>query len=135
LALISGRQLKAARALIGWEQTDLAKKSGVAISTVRRMESFDGEIGARTATLSLVQRALEKAGVDFLNHERPGVRMRAKGVKFSSELRMTGCEIKGQVRYARLRIAVGTQRLGKAHPASAEAALRTAGRHLPAHRR
>lgn len=82
--MISGRQLKAARALIGWEQTDLAKKSGVAISTVRRMESFDGEIGARTATLSLVQRALEKAGVDFLNHERPGVRMRAKGVKFSS---------------------------------------------------
>ena len=72
-----GRQLKAARALVGWEQTNLAKKAGVAISTVRRMESFDGEVGARTATLSLVQRALEKAGVEFLNHERPGVRMRS----------------------------------------------------------
>ena len=77
--MISGRQLKAARALLGWEQRDLAKESGVAIGTVRRMESFDGEIGARTSTLSLVQRALENAGVDFLNHERPGVRMRAKG--------------------------------------------------------
>jgi predicted transcriptional regulator len=75
--LITGRQLKAARALVGWEQTNLAKKAGVAISTVRRMESFDGEVGARTATLSLVQRALEKAGVEFLNHERPGVRMRS----------------------------------------------------------
>lgn len=41
------------------------------------MESFDGEVGARTSTLSLVQRALEKAGVEFLNHERPGVRMKA----------------------------------------------------------
>jgi predicted transcriptional regulator len=76
--LITGRQLKAARALVGWEQTDLAKKSGVAISTVRRMESFDGEIGARTSTLSLVIRALEKAGVEFLNGGQPGVRMRAK---------------------------------------------------------
>jgi len=79
--LITGRQLKAARALAGWEQTELAKKSGVAISTVRRMESFDGEIGARTSTLSLIIRALEKAGVEFLNDDRPGVRLRARGVK------------------------------------------------------
>jgi predicted transcriptional regulator len=64
--------------MVGWEQTDLAKKSGVAISTVRRMESFDGEVGARTSTLSLVKRALEKAGVEFLNDDRPGVRMRGK---------------------------------------------------------
>jgi transcriptional regulator with XRE-family HTH domain len=76
--LITGRQLKAARALAGWEQTELAKKSGVAISTVRRMESFDGEIGARTSTLSLIIRALEKAGVEFLNDDRPGVRLRAR---------------------------------------------------------
>ncbi len=62
--------------MVGWEQTDLAKKSGVAISTVRRMESFDGEVGARTSTLSLVQKALEKARVEFLNSDQPGVRMR-----------------------------------------------------------
>jgi len=79
LPLITGRQLKAARALIGWEQTNLAKKSGVAISTIRRMESFAGEIGARTGTLSLVQRALEKAGVDFLDDGQPGVRIRRRG--------------------------------------------------------
>lgn len=75
--MITGRQLKAARALAGWEQTDLARKAGVAVSTVRRMESFDGEVCARTSTLSLVQRALEKVGIEFLNHERPGVRMKA----------------------------------------------------------
>jgi transcriptional regulator with XRE-family HTH domain len=76
--LITGRQLKAARALVGWEQTDLAKRPGVAISTVRRMESFEGEIGARTGTLSLVQRTLEKAGIEFLNSGSPGVRLRPK---------------------------------------------------------
>jgi transcriptional regulator with XRE-family HTH domain len=75
--LITGRQLKAARALAGWEQTDLAEKSGVAISTIRRMESFDGEVGSRTSTLSLVKRALERAGIEFLDDDRPGVRMRA----------------------------------------------------------
>ena len=63
--------------IYGRHKISLAKKAGVAISTVKRMESFDGEVGARTDTLSLVQRALEKAGVEFLNHERPGVRMKA----------------------------------------------------------
>jgi len=74
--IVTGRQLKAARALIGMEQTELAEKSGVAISTIRRIESFAGEISAYSGTLIKVQKALEKAGVEFLNHERPGVRMR-----------------------------------------------------------
>ncbi|HTU44879.1 MAG TPA: hypothetical protein VMF91_07445 [Bryobacteraceae bacterium] len=43
------------------------------------MESFDGEVGARTSTLSRVKRALEKAGVEFLDDERPGVRLRKAG--------------------------------------------------------
>ncbi len=71
--------MKAARALVAWEQTDLAKKAGVAVSTVRRMESFDGEVGARTSTLSLVQKALERAGIEFLNDGSPGVRLRPRG--------------------------------------------------------
>jgi len=74
--VITGRQLKAARALVGWEQTDLARKAGVAISTVRRMESFQGEIGARTSTLSLVTKALERAGIEFLDGGKPGVRLK-----------------------------------------------------------
>jgi transcriptional regulator with XRE-family HTH domain len=74
--LITGRQLRAARALIGWEQITLAKRSRVAIGTIRRMESFGGEIGSRTSTLSQVQATLEKAGIEFLNHDSPGVRLR-----------------------------------------------------------
>jgi predicted transcriptional regulator len=64
--------------LLGWEQTELAKRSRVAIGTIRRMESFAGEIGSRTSTLSQVQAALEKAGIQFLNDESPGVRVRKK---------------------------------------------------------
>jgi transcriptional regulator with XRE-family HTH domain len=73
--LITGRQLRAARALIGWEQIELAKRARVAIGTIRRMESFDAEIRSRTSTLSQVQATLEKAGIQFLNDGSPGVRV------------------------------------------------------------
>lgn len=68
--------MRAARALIGWEQLELAKRSRVAIGTIRRMESFAGEIGSRTSTLSQVQSTLEKAGIQFLDDDAPGVRLR-----------------------------------------------------------
>jgi transcriptional regulator with XRE-family HTH domain len=74
--IISGRQLRAARVLLGMEQIELAKRARVGIGTIRRMESFDGEIGARTGTLSLVQKAMERAGIEFLNDQQPGVRLR-----------------------------------------------------------
>ena len=64
--------------MLGWEQIELAKRSRVAIGTIRRMESFSGQIGSRTSTLSQVQQALEKAGIQFLNDESPGVRIRKK---------------------------------------------------------
>ncbi len=41
------------------------------------MESFAGEVGSRTETLSKVQAALERAGIEFLGEGRPGVRLRA----------------------------------------------------------
>jgi predicted transcriptional regulator len=73
--VITGRQLRAARVLLGIEQIELAKRARVAVGTIRRMESFAGEIGARTSTLSQVQATLEKAGIEFLNNDRPGVRV------------------------------------------------------------
>ena len=51
--------------------------SRVAIGTIRRMESFSGEIGSRTSTLSQVQATLEKAGIAFLSDGGPGVQLRS----------------------------------------------------------
>lgn len=62
--------------LVGMEQIELAKRSRVAVGTIRRMEYFEGEIGARTTTLSKAKATLENAGVEFLNDGRPGVRLR-----------------------------------------------------------
>jgi hypothetical protein len=67
--------------MLGWSQVDLAKKARVAIGTIRRMESFEGEIASYTSTLSKVTGAMEKAGIEFLNSDRPGVRLRAVETK------------------------------------------------------
>jgi DNA-binding XRE family transcriptional regulator len=77
--LTTGNQLKAARAMAGLDQAGLAERAGVNVNTVRNMESKGG--GRLTSGLDVVhkvQSALEAAGVEFLNHGRPGVRLRVE---------------------------------------------------------
>jgi transcriptional regulator with XRE-family HTH domain len=71
--LVITRQIKAARSLIGWEQHELARSSGVAISTVRRLESLNGAIGARRRTIEKIRAAFEEAGIEFIGDPNPGV--------------------------------------------------------------
>ena len=75
--LVTGNQLRAARALAGIEQISLAEKAGVSIGTIRNMEAKGGAtLTSGLANVSAVQHALEGAGVEFLNHGQPGVRLR-----------------------------------------------------------
>lgn len=75
--LTTGYQLKAARALLGLEQTQVAAMVGVSVNTIRNMEASGAfEIAGRSANVRAVQRALEAAGAEFLNHGNPGVRVR-----------------------------------------------------------
>ena len=74
---ITGRHLRAARGLLGWTQASLSKKSRVALGTIRRMEGFDGPVGSRTETLAKVIAVFEKAGIEFLGDDRPGVRLKS----------------------------------------------------------
>ena len=69
--------MRAARALIGMEQTALAAAARVAVNTVRGMEACGAdEIRSSAVTVRKVQKALEAAGIEFLNDGRPGVRLR-----------------------------------------------------------
>jgi len=54
------------------------KKAEVALGTIRRMEELEAAGNARAETLIKVTTVLEKAGVEFLNDDRPGVRLRKK---------------------------------------------------------
>jgi transcriptional regulator with XRE-family HTH domain len=60
------RQLKAARALLDWSQTDLARESGVSLPTIGRIEMVDGELGGRPETAEKLIKALERAGIEFI---------------------------------------------------------------------
>lgn len=80
IPMVSIRQIKAARALVGMSQNDLAKASGVSVPTIKRLEAQDGDMGGRPATIAAIRSALESAGVIFVpeNGEGAGVRLRKK---------------------------------------------------------
>ncbi len=71
-------QLSAARGLVGLSQSQLAEISGVALSTIRRMESSEVRLRGNAESIWKVQQALEDAGVVFIdeNGGGPGVRLR-----------------------------------------------------------
>lgn len=75
---VSIRQVKAARALLGWSQDDLAASAGVSIPTIKRLEASDDSLGGRAETSSKILTALQAAGIEFIeeNGGGPGVRMR-----------------------------------------------------------
>ena len=75
---VSIRQVKAARALLGWSQGELAAASGVSHPTVKRLEAADGMIGGREETSAKLQAALEAAGVDFIPENGGGAGVRLK---------------------------------------------------------
>jgi predicted transcriptional regulator len=75
---VSVRQIKAARALLGWSQDDLAARSGVSQPTIKRLEAEGGDLGGRPETGDKMRRALEKAGIEFTNGDGPGVRLKRK---------------------------------------------------------
>jgi transcriptional regulator with XRE-family HTH domain len=77
--MITPAQSRAARGLLDWNQQDLADRARVGIVTVRQLEA--GLTEPRRATLDVVRRAFESAGVEFIdeNGGGPGVRLRSKG--------------------------------------------------------
>jgi transcriptional regulator with XRE-family HTH domain len=76
--MITGSQIRAARALVRWTVEDLAKKANVGVMTVRRAEALDGPTTMLPNNATAIRAALESAGVEFIaeNGGGPGVRMR-----------------------------------------------------------
>lgn len=74
---ITGRQISAARALLGMPQADLASAARVSIATLRRMESADGAAPGMANNVAAVVAALEAAGVEFIPENGRGAGVRA----------------------------------------------------------
>jgi hypothetical protein len=85
--MITGRQVRAARALLFWTQEMLAEKALVALTALKRLES-ERELPVHDTTRDLVRRALENAGVLFVESDRGrGVMLLNEPPKSSSQRR------------------------------------------------
>lgn len=75
---VSIEQVKAARALLRWSQQDLAAASSVSLPTIKRLEAETGPLGGRSGTVDAIRKALEDAGIVFIeeNGGGPGVRVK-----------------------------------------------------------
>lgn len=76
-AMIDPAQMRAARALLGWNMDELARRAAVSLASIKNIER--GATDPRASTLGAIQTAFEKAGVVFLE---PGdQRTGGKGVR------------------------------------------------------
>ena len=75
---LTSAQIRAGRALIRWSAADLARDARLGLATIRRAEIADGRTSMTVANEHAVRRALEGAGVEFIddNGGGPGVRLR-----------------------------------------------------------
>jgi ribosome-binding protein aMBF1 (putative translation factor) len=77
---LTSDQIRAARSLLRWSAEDLSRRSSVSLRTIRRAELAKWQTAMTTANDLAVRRALEAAGVEFIdeNGGGPGVRLRKR---------------------------------------------------------
>ena len=76
---MTSEQVRAGRALLRWDQRELARMSRVPLQTIKRLETIPGPLAAREGTIDALKVAFEAAGVEFTDGARPGVRLGKKG--------------------------------------------------------
>jgi ribosome-binding protein aMBF1 (putative translation factor) len=78
--MISGRQIRAARALLGWSGQELADECDISLKTLRRYEPQDGVPSGNTRTLESIESVLEDHGIVFSGDpaKSPGVLLNQK---------------------------------------------------------
>ena len=80
--MITSAQMRAARAMLGIDQRQLAEMSGLSLPTIQRMEASDGQVRGIIDTLMKLVEALDRAGIEMIGENSPstglgrGVRLR-----------------------------------------------------------
>lgn len=84
---VTSEQVRAARALLRWEQRDLAEASGVSLPSIKRLETQPGPLAAQERTIGELRKALEKAGIEFIaeNGGGAGVRLAKRGKRSAQD--------------------------------------------------
>lgn len=79
--IVTSRQIRAARGLLGWTRTELADRAILSTTTVADIER--GDVNPRASTLGAIILTLEKAGIEFL---RPDANGCGEGVRLTVPL-------------------------------------------------
>ena len=83
--MLTGRQMRAARALLRWSAQDLAARSKVGISTIRRTELVDGSVRMIPGNVEAVVRAFLAAGVEMIPENGGGLGVRLRSPEITRE--------------------------------------------------
>jgi len=67
--MITAAQMRAARALAGIDQKELADKSGLSVPTIQRMEASEGVIRGNVDSLMRLIDALDKCGIVLIGDD------------------------------------------------------------------
>lgn len=71
--MIQPSQIRAARALLGWHQAELAQRAGIGLATIQRLERApDGVLMAHVSKLMKLIRCFEAVGIMFLIPDHGG---------------------------------------------------------------
>jgi transcriptional regulator with XRE-family HTH domain len=81
--VISAPQLRAARALLGIDQRELAERAGLSVPTIQRMEASDGVIRGNVDSLMKLIAALDQAGIELIG-EGAGSQGGGRGVRLKA---------------------------------------------------
>ncbi len=73
--MITIGQVRAARALLGWSQTELGRRAGLSLPTVKRFEGGGGKLKASEEAAAKILKTLGDAGIEFIDDGAPGVRL------------------------------------------------------------
>ena len=75
--MITGTQIRSARAALRWTTERMGLEAGITSRTVKKLEQTEGVPDARSSTLLLIQNALEAAGIEFIGtpDDAPGIRL------------------------------------------------------------
>jgi transcriptional regulator with XRE-family HTH domain len=77
---MTAEQLRAARAMLRWDQAQIAAKADVSVETIKRLEKMDGPLlDTRGATVAAIRKAFERAGVAFTDDN--GLSLKGKPAK------------------------------------------------------
>ena len=83
--MITGAQIRAARAMLRWSADKLAEEARLGVATIRRADAADGEPQITSANAHAIRSTLEAAGVIFQSEGQttsggPGVRLKSSDI-------------------------------------------------------